>query len=181
MFIEDITSALFSKFLDMDLNEVTANFEAFMAAWLEAGTVPADKWKFVVKRTVTELENQISDVPNFPMLLTKGLILPLMRQGSIKLTDLEWFKEEDKDELFDLRGQYQVAAAVLDGLAAEGKQSKEELSAAFKSAHSAAFAHMKQVSTDNGPEELTEIKESWLEENISEANREFIIGALDLE
>jgi hypothetical protein len=55
--IEDITSALFSKFLDMDLNEITSHFEAFMNAWLESGTVSADKWKFVVKRAICELEN----------------------------------------------------------------------------------------------------------------------------
>lgn len=66
VFIEDITSALFSKFLDMDLNEITANFEAFMSAWLEAGTVGPEKWKFVVKRAIYELENQVSDMPAFP-------------------------------------------------------------------------------------------------------------------
>ena len=40
---------------------------------------------------------------------------------------------------------------------------------------------MKSASEENGPEELTEIKETWIEENCDEANREFIISALGLE
>ena len=182
VFIEDITSALFSKFLDMDLNEITKHFVPFMAAWVEAGTVSPDKWKFVVKRAICELENQVADMPAFPLLLAKGLILPLIAQGSLRLTDLEWYKEEEKDELFDLRGQYQVAAAILDSLATNGPQPRDELASAFKSAHGAAFTHMKSASEENnGPEELTEIKETWIEENCDEANREFIISTLGLE
>lgn len=181
VFIEDITSALFSKFLDMDLNEITKHFVPFMAAWVEAGTVSPDKWKFVVKRAICELENQVADMPAFPLLLAKGLILPLIAQGSLRLTDLEWYKEEEKDELFDLRGQYQVAAAILDSLATNGPQPRDELANAFKSAHGAAFSHMKSASEENGPEELTEIKETWIEENCDEANREFIISTLGLE
>lgn len=182
VFIEDITSALFSKFLDMDLNEISQHFVPFMSAWIEAGTVSPDKWKFVVKRAICELENQVADMPAFPLLLAKGLILPLIAQGSLRLGDLEWYKDEDKDELFDLRGQYQVAAAILDGLATNGPQPRDELASAFKSAHGVAFSHMKSASEENnGPEELTEIKETWIEENCDEANREFIISTLGLE
>jgi|Transcript_42566 hypothetical protein len=57
VFIEDITSALLQKFVDMDPKEVSTNFESFMRAWLDANTVPADKWKFAVKRAIIDLEN----------------------------------------------------------------------------------------------------------------------------
>jgi hypothetical protein len=59
-------------------------------------------------------------MPPFPLLLSKALIVPLIKKGSLQLKDLAWFNEEEKDELFDLRGQYQVAAAVLDNLAKDG-------------------------------------------------------------
>jgi len=62
---------------------VKANFVAFMRAWLDSGSVPADNWKFVIKRAVPDLENQIADCPHMSILLTKGLIVPLLKQGSL--------------------------------------------------------------------------------------------------
>ena len=64
-------------------------------------------------------------MPPFPLLLSKALIVPLIKKGSLQIKDLAWFNEEEKDELFDLRGQFQVAAAVLDNLAKDGTQTKE--------------------------------------------------------
>ena len=63
----------------MDQNEVSDNFVAFMKAWLESGTVQTENWKFVVKRAVPELENQISDCPKMSILVNDGLILPLIK------------------------------------------------------------------------------------------------------
>ena len=65
-----------------------------------------------------------------PILLTDGLILPLIKQGSMQLGDLVWYKEEEKDELFDLRGQFCVAACLLDRLASNG-DNKDELKGKF--------------------------------------------------
>lgn len=47
------------------------------------------------------------------MWLCDGLINPLLRKGTIQLTDLVWYKEEEKDELFDVTGQFKVAALIL--------------------------------------------------------------------
>jgi len=35
------------------------------------------------------------------------------------LSDLAWYNEEDKDELFDVRGQYYTAALILDAQASD--------------------------------------------------------------
>lgn len=102
--IDDITSALLTKFNDMDQNEVTTNFNAFIRAWLDSGSVPVENWKHVVRRAIPELENIITDSPIMPVLLVKGLIVPLLKQDNLKMSDLIWYKEEEKDELFDLRG-----------------------------------------------------------------------------
>jgi hypothetical protein len=68
----------------------------------------------VVKRSIINLENQISDMEYLPNQLCEGLINPLLKSGAISLNDLSWYTEEDKDELFDLRGQYFTAALILD-------------------------------------------------------------------
>lgn len=176
--IDDITSALLTKFNDMDQNEVTTNFNAFIRAWLDSGSVPVENWKHVVRRAIPELENIITDSPIMPVLLVKGLIVPLLKQDNLKMSDLIWYKEEEKDELFDLRGQCQVAACILDLLATDGDKTKEKLASDFKTAHGAAFAHMKSVMESNDAEDFVE---NWMPDNISEANRDFIISALGLQ
>ena len=125
----------------MDLNEVSANFVSFMKAWLDSGVVPVENWKFVVKRAIPELENQIADMPKLSILLTKGLIWPLIKQGTMQMSDLVWYRDEEKDELLDLRGQFNVAACLLDCMANDGK-TKDALTSEFKGAHGAAFTHM---------------------------------------
>jgi len=37
------------------------------------------------------------------------------------MTDLQWFNEEDKEDLFDVTGQYKVAALLIADAKKEGK------------------------------------------------------------
>lgn len=74
---------------------------------------PKESWKFVVTQSIADLENYGCDLPKLPMWLCDGLINPLLRKGTIQLTDLVWYKEEEKDELFDVTGQFKVAALIL--------------------------------------------------------------------
>ena len=51
--------------------------------------------------------------PELPTWLCSGLIAPLLRRGAIQIADLQWFNEEDKDELYDVTGQFKVAALLI--------------------------------------------------------------------
>lgn len=96
-----------------------------MQAWFDSGTIPNDKWKFVINRQITEFENFGMDYPYMPTLLTRGLIIPLLAQGNLKLGDIAWFRDEDKDELFDVNGQMKTAALILQAQLEEGKQTQK--------------------------------------------------------
>lgn len=100
---DDIFSAFLQKLPDAAPSDINANFVPFLKAWLESGSLQNENWKFVVRRSVTELENYVSELPELPSMLTKGLILPLIHQNIIQINDLQWFKEEEKDELYDVR------------------------------------------------------------------------------
>ena len=110
---EDIFTHLVAKMMDMDARVIEANFKAFMEAWFDSRCFEQSSWKFVVKRTVIDLENYTSDLPELPKWLCSGLICPLLRRGAIQISDLQWYKEEDKDELFDVTGQFKVAALLM--------------------------------------------------------------------
>ena len=52
------------------------------------------------------MENYVTELPQLPNWLTNGLFAPLMKKGSVQLSDFQWFKEEEKEDLFDVRGQF---------------------------------------------------------------------------
>jgi len=76
-----------------------------------------------------------------------------------------------------VRGQFQVAACILDSLVNDGK-AKDALVSEFSAAHGAAFTHMNTVAQADDKEEL---KDNWMTENVAEANVEFITSALGLQ
>ena len=84
-----------------------------MEAWFESRCFEAASWKFVVKRSIVEPENYTSELPSLPQWLCEGLIGPLLRKATIQVEDLQWYNEEDKDELFDVTGQFKVAALLI--------------------------------------------------------------------
>jgi len=100
---DDIFSAFLQKLPDAPPSDINKNFVPFLKAWLESGSLQNENWKFVVRRSVTELENYVSELPELPSMLTKGLILPLIHQNIIQINDLQWFKEEEKEDLYDVR------------------------------------------------------------------------------
>lgn len=93
-----------------------------MQEWFDSRCVNNESWKFVVKRAIQELENYLCDAPKLPQWLCKGLIIPLFKQRLVQTSDLAWFVEEEKDELFDVKGQYEVAALILEHLARESNK-----------------------------------------------------------
>lgn len=153
------------------------NFGPFMQAWFESGTIAQDKWKFVINRQMTELENFGMDYPYIPALLAKCLIMPLLAQGKVQLGDIQWFKEEDKDELFDVSGQMKIAALILQAQVEDGKQTQQQVAADFKKAHNAAFEILRGAFEDdkNG------FKEDFIEKDIKEDYRAFVISTLGIE
>jgi len=110
---EDIFTHLIAKMMDMDARVIEANFKAFMEAWFESRCFEQANWKFVVRRTIVDLENYTSDLPELPKWLCSGLVCPLLRRGFISIADLQWYNEEDKDELYDVTGQFKVAALLI--------------------------------------------------------------------
>ena len=110
-----------AKMIDMDLPALKDHFAAFMDQWFEARCFEPSSWKFVVKKTICDLENYTSDLPDLPQWLANGMIAPLLRKNAIQLTDLQWFNEEDKEDLFDVSGQYKVAALLIADAKKEGK------------------------------------------------------------
>lgn len=107
--------------VDMEKDVIEANFKPFMEAWLESRCFEQSSWKFVVKKVICDLENNISDLPEIPVWLCNGLLCPLLRNGQIQMSDLQWFNEEDKDDLFDVTGQYKVAALIIADAKKQGK------------------------------------------------------------
>ena len=103
---EDVFSAFNSKMIDMDQTVLNQNFSAFMQEWFDSRCVNPESWKFVVKRSIQELENYVCDIPKLPLWLCSGLIVPLMKQRLLQTSDLAWFVEEEKEDLFDVKGQY---------------------------------------------------------------------------
>ena len=56
-----------------------------MEQWFESKCFESSSWKFVVKKTIIDLENYTSDMPTLPVLLCSGLINPLLRKSTISL------------------------------------------------------------------------------------------------
>jgi len=54
-----------------------------MEQWFESRCFEPGSWKFAVKKTIIDLENYTSDLPNLPVWLSNGLICPLLRKGTI--------------------------------------------------------------------------------------------------
>ena len=117
-------------------------------------------------------------MPKLPNWLCDGLINPLLRKQTIQLSDIVWYKEEEKDELFDCTGQFKVAALILADLQSQGKDSAESISKSWSSSHGDAMSVMKDVLQE---EEITELKENFIEEHVDEAHREFVLSNLGLE
>lgn len=124
---DDIFTHLLGKMVDMDGKVIKENFQAFMEAWFESRCFEQSSWKFVVKKIIVDLENYISDLPEIPVWLCQGLIIPLLRKNFIQLTDLQWYNEEDKDELFDVSGQYKVAALLIADAKKQGGKTDDQI------------------------------------------------------
>ena len=135
-----------------------------------------ESWKFVVNRAITEMENYVCDLPHFTVWICDGLICPLLAKGSIKLNELVWFKEENKDELFDVHSQYEVAAKVLDCLRESGKQTQDQIAEAWNAAHGESFQVLSEALEEHEKSDL----DSWLEENIA-MSRDWVKATLGLE
>lgn len=60
-----------------------------------------------------------------PEWLNNGLIVPLFDQDILKLSDLAWFNDNEKDDLFDVTGQFKLAALILNAMMAKGKQTPD--------------------------------------------------------
>lgn len=128
---EDIYIAMINKFLSMDFAQVESNMGDFLGAWIESGTVKNDGWKAIARKSITEMENYVTEIQKLPEMTAKSLILPLLKKNSIQLGDLSWYEEEYKDDLFEVAPNYQIGGLVLAGLAADGQKTKEQLASDF--------------------------------------------------
>lgn len=100
-----------------------------------------------------------------------------MEQDVVKLTDLAWYNEEEKDELFDVSGQFKVAALILSAQMQKGKQEPEQVKSAFLAAHKSAFDHLNSVAMD---EDKAGVKE-FIEEKLQADHAVHVLAALGLE
>ena len=82
-----------AKIFDSGYNTLKKHFAAYVEGLMGLGLFQPADWQAVVKRIVVELENFIADEPKLPQLLCSGLVIPLMDQGSLKMDQLEWYKE----------------------------------------------------------------------------------------
>ena len=64
-------------------------------------------------KCISECDKYAADLAHLPEWLSNGLIMPLMDQGIVKVTDLKWFNEYDREDLLDVTGQFKVAALIL--------------------------------------------------------------------
>ena len=124
---DDLFSALLAKMIDMDLKQIDKHFKNFMNEIIAAKVFPQDSWKYVIAKSITDLENYGPDLPSLPNWLCDGLINPLLSKQTVQLSDIVWYKEEEKDELFDCTGQFKVAALILADMKSEGKDSAEQI------------------------------------------------------
>lgn len=143
--------------------------------WFDSRCFENSSWKFVVKKSIVDLENYTSDLPNLPIWLCNGLIGPLLRKGTIEVKDLTWFNEEDKDDLFDVTGQYKVAALLI----ADSKKDKsaDQIKQAW-AMHKPAFEVLSGILQDD---EKTELKENFFGDNMEKSDRALVLNVLGLE
>ena len=92
---------------------------------LDSKCAKTESWKYAVRRCISECENYVADLAGLPEWLSNGLIVPLLDQDIILLKDLTWFNEEEKEDLFDVTGQFKLAALILNALMAKGKQTPD--------------------------------------------------------
>lgn len=137
---------------------------------------PAD-WQAAARRVIQELENFVADEPKLPELLSESVLVPLMEKGSLKQEHLAWYKEEEKDELYDLQGQFMVAALVLDYLM--GKADKGKVLADFTASHGVAFEFMAGVMEPSDKSTVKGLIEAG--ETVSADNKAQIVATLKLE
>lgn len=105
----------------MPQNIVEENIEAFFKAMMDSQCARNESWKYAVRRCISDCENYVGDLLHLPEWLSNGLIVPLMDQEIVKLSDLKWYNEEEKDDLFDVTGQFKLAALILNAQLAKGK------------------------------------------------------------
>ena len=124
----------------------------FLKDWIKSGVASPEGWKGAIKRCIPELENYTGDVVDLPVWLADGLVNPLLRDEKVSMGDLVWFNEEEKDELFDVSGQFKLAALILKDQLKSGK-SKADVKSAFESSSKDAFEFMKGLLDDSGDKE----------------------------
>lgn len=76
--------------------------------------------------------------------LSECLLCPLLHKDTVKLEKFVWFKEEEKDELFDVNGQFKVAALILADMK-KGKLNDATIEQVWTTAHGASFTHLHTV------------------------------------
>lgn len=162
----------------MDQNSVGDNLESFFASWIQSGCFQSENWKFAVKRVIAEMENFSADLPKLATWFVSGLLQPLFKNNTLKISDLVWYNEEEKDELFDVSNQYKIAALVLNFFLTQCNKAPQMLKEEFVRDHGAAFEHLDTVFMDP---DRSEFKESFLEEHISASNVGFITEVLKLQ
>lgn len=126
---------------------------------------------------IAELENMLADLPKLPNMVTDSVLIPLFRQNTLKLNDLSWYNEEDKDLLFDVSGQFKIAALLLDFMLKECNKAQPMLKDEFKRDHDAAFKFLASVIDES---DKSSLQDNFLEESISAPNRDFIADVLGL-
>jgi len=79
--------------------------------------------------------------------------------------------------LFDVSGQFKVAALLIADQKKEAKKTPDQVKAAWAT-HKPAFDFLMTILQE---EEKTEIKESFMEEQVDEGDRSFVLSVLGLE
>ena len=100
-----------------------------------------------------------------------------MQASTIQLGDLDWYKEEEKDELFDVSGQFKVAAYVLSDMKAQGTKTPDQIQQAWQSAHGEKFEFLNTVFDET---DKSEFKDDFMEDSFFDEHRDFVMSTLGL-
>ena len=100
-----------------------------------------------------------------------------MKGNTVQLSDLDWYKEEEKDELFDVSGQFKVAAYILSDMKTAGSKTPDQIRSAWQSAHGAKFEFLNTVFDES---DKSDFMDEFMQDSFFDDNRDFVISTLGL-
>ena len=137
-----------NKVINETSENLTEYFAVFMQDWISSRTIKDIGWQNGVSNFIQQLEAGAGDLPILPKLFGQCVVVPLMKSKALSLSDIKWLPpdEDDKEFMYDVTGQYRVAAFILEYQFTQ--LGEEQIKANFKKEAGEDFAYLKKKLTE---------------------------------